>query len=76
MPQANVGTFNRRDQRRLIAVGNIALLQVQATVLGVIAGLFVMVLAGLQGRSWPEYSYWLFVVTSGVASAAVARCAS
>ena len=28
-PQANVGSFNRRDLRRQIVVGNIALLQVR-----------------------------------------------
>jgi hypothetical protein len=47
--------------------------QVQAVVLGIAAGVYVMVLSGLQRGDWPDYSYWLLVVTACAGSAAVAR---
>ena len=41
--------------------------------LGVVTGIYVMVLSGLQSKVWPSYSYWLLVITSCAASAAAAR---
>jgi len=48
---------------------------VQSIVLGIITGLYVMVVAAAQrDGAWPDFSYWLLVITSSAVSTSIARC--
>lgn len=70
---ANLGLLSSHRSRWKVVSGNLALLQVQALVVGTVAAVQSMILGSIEHSIWNDFSTGLFITTASVSTAALAR---